>query len=393
MKKQFILFLIIVISFKGFSQIKYEKGYYIDNNNKKVDVLIKNIDWLNNPKEFQYIIDDNSESQNISINSVKEFGIYGVCQYVRANVYIDKSRDYIGSLSTSKKPEFKEELVFLRVRILGKVNLYVYAGDGPERFFYNTKNAGIKQLIYKRYKINNNQIKKNNAYKQELFTNLKCQSISINDMEKINYNEKELSNLFVKYNECENALVADFNNNNGLQSFHLNIRPGINISSNEVIFQGRVFDKSFSLGYRIGIEAEFNLNFNKNKWAIFIEPNYQQLKYSKTAYGQNMSVDYKSIELPLGIRHYIFLNKESSKLYLNLLYAFNLPLKSKITFENNADLEIIETSYLNAGIGYKYKNKYIAEIRLGFNRDPLESDVSWTSNLNTVSIILGYSIF
>jgi hypothetical protein len=397
MKKQFILLLITIISINGYSQIKYEKGYYIDNNDKKVDVLIKNIDWLNNPKEIQYKIDDSAESEKIAINSAKEFGIYGVSKYIRAKVSMDKSSNNTDNLSSSKDPEFKEETVFLKVLILGKANLYAYQENGPGRFFYSTENSNIQQLIFKRYKTDGNKIAKNKAYKQQLFTNLKCQNITLADIENINYNENELSNLFVKYNECESALSTDFNKQNTQQSFHLNIRPGINVSSYDLKYGNQYtnqnFDKSFKLGYRIGVEAEVNLAFNKNKWALFIEPTYQQLKYTKTVYNQNMTIDYKSIELPLGIRYYFFLNKESSKLFLNLSYTPQLTLNSGITLENNDDVKIEGSSYFAVGAGYKFKNKYMAEIRYGFDREILESNLTWYSSLNTLSIILGYRIF
>jgi hypothetical protein len=39
------------------------------------------------------------------------------------------------------------------------------------------------------------------------------------------------------------------------------------------------FDNKIS--FRIGLEAEFILPFNKNKWAVFAEPTYQYYKTEK----------------------------------------------------------------------------------------------------------------
>ena len=45
MKKLLVVFLIAFNIFNSYSQIKFEKGYFINNYNDKTDCLIKNIDW------------------------------------------------------------------------------------------------------------------------------------------------------------------------------------------------------------------------------------------------------------------------------------------------------------------------------------------------------------
>jgi hypothetical protein len=74
MKKQLLFLLTAILSFNCYSQISYEKGYYIDNMNQKTNCLIKNIDWITNPTEFEYKLSENSESKKATIKSIKEFG-------------------------------------------------------------------------------------------------------------------------------------------------------------------------------------------------------------------------------------------------------------------------------------------------------------------------------
>jgi cellulose synthase/poly-beta-1,6-N-acetylglucosamine synthase-like glycosyltransferase len=78
MAKQVILFFFLIFALNGFTQNSFLKGYYINNSNERVDCLIKNNDWLNNPTQFEYKLSENSEKKIQTINSVKEFEITGV---------------------------------------------------------------------------------------------------------------------------------------------------------------------------------------------------------------------------------------------------------------------------------------------------------------------------
>jgi len=52
-------FLSIMLCFGmtiSYSQISFEKGYFINNTNQRISCYIKNSDWKNNPTEFVYKI-------------------------------------------------------------------------------------------------------------------------------------------------------------------------------------------------------------------------------------------------------------------------------------------------------------------------------------------------
>jgi len=53
MKKLFTFLLMLTACFT-YSQINYEAGYFIDNNGKKTECLIKNVAWKNSPLNFEY---------------------------------------------------------------------------------------------------------------------------------------------------------------------------------------------------------------------------------------------------------------------------------------------------------------------------------------------------
>ena len=173
MEKQLLFLLTITLSFNCYSQISFEKGYYIDNTNQKTNCLIKNIDWKNNPTEFEYQLSEKSESKKTTIESIKEFGIDNISKYVWSIVNIDRSSETINKLSNDRNPIFKEEELFLKVLIEGKANLYLFEDGNLRRYFLNKEKSAIEQLVLKSNKTSNNKIGKNNRFKNQLWNNLK----------------------------------------------------------------------------------------------------------------------------------------------------------------------------------------------------------------------------
>ncbi len=111
--------------------------------------MIKNNDWKNNPETFEYKLFENNEPVNADVNSVKEFGIYSISKYIRSKVKIDKSKENLDDLSYDKEPLYVEEVLFLKVLVEGKSNLYYYVNGNLQRYFYNKDNSTIEQLVYK----------------------------------------------------------------------------------------------------------------------------------------------------------------------------------------------------------------------------------------------------
>jgi hypothetical protein len=407
MKKRILFLLITILTLNCYSQISFEKGYYIDNTNQKIDCLIKNIDWKNNPTEFEYKLSENSEPKKTTIKTIKEFGIDNISKYVRSNVNIDRSSENINNLSNDRNPIFKEEELFLKVLVEGKANLYQYVNDNLKRYFYNKENSNIEQLIFKSYKATENNVGKNNKFKQQLFVDLKCPNFKTSKIKKIQYKKNSLVRFFTEYSKCYNNELINFEPKQKRDLFNLTIRPRINSSSLTIqnsVSNSRDTDFENKIGFGFGLEAEFILPFNKNKWAIAIEPTYQSFKSEKTTNVTNVSggvliasVDYSSIEVPLSLRHYFFLNN-SSKIFINASYIFDLSSKSSIEFNRNDgsnlnSLEIETRNNLAMGIGYKQNDKYSLEVRYQTNREILGNYSFWSSEYKTLSIIFGYSLF
>lgn len=379
-----------------FSQISFEKGYYIDNSNQKTYCLIKNIDWKNNPTEFEYKLSENSEFKKKTIQSIKEFGIDNITKYIRDTVDIDRSSESFNQMSYDRNPVFEEETLFLKVLVEGKANLYLFEDGNLRRYFFNKESSAIKQLVFKSYKSSEYEIRKNNRFKNQLWNNLKCPSFKINKVEDLNYQKNDLVDFFVEYNECSGEKYINYEEKRKKDLFNLSIRPGFNSSSLSIqnsASSSRDTDFDNELGFRFGIEAEFIMPFNKNKWSLIIEPTYQYFKSEAETSTQNINVNYKSIELPVGIRHYLYFN-ENSKLFVNGSFIFDISNNTSIiNFESGADLEIKTSNNLAFGLGYKHNDRYSLELRYQTSREILGDFVFWSSNYKTFSVIFGYSIF
>lgn len=399
--------MITILTLNCYSQISFEKGYYIDNANQKTNCLIKNLDWKNNPTEFEYKLSENGESKKLTIRTIKEFGIDNVSKYVRNTVYIDRSSENINNLSYDRNPIFKEEELFLKILVEGKATLYQYVDGNLKRYFYNKENSNIEQLIFKSYKTTENNVGENNGFRQQLFVGLKCPNFKTSRIEKVEYKKNDLVRLFTEYSKCHNNELINFEPEQKRDLFNLTIRPRINSSSLTIqnsVSDSRNTDFENEISFGFGLEAEFILPFNKNKWAIAIEPTFQSFKSEETTNGDNVSggmfianVDYSSIEIPISLRHYFFINN-NSKIFINASYVIDLNLKSSIEFTTNDgsnlnSLDINTQQNLGFGIGYKHNDKYSLEIRYQTGREVLSDFALWSSEYNTLSVIFGYSLF
>ena len=399
-----LLFLATILTINCYSQISFEKGYYINNADQKIECLIKNKDWAYNPIDFKYKISENDEEKTNNIKSVKEFGTYTGTKYIRKTINIDKSSEVTDDLSSDRNPIFKEEQLFLKVLVEGKANLYE-SGD-PKKYFYNLDGSEIEQLIFKSYKNSDNQVLTNNLYKQQL-VKLECSTIKMKDLEKLEYRKSNLTDFFRKYNKCSNPEIVENHKKENRDLFNLNLRPRLNSSSlilqNDIPPAGET-DFGTKLSFGFGIEAEFILPFNKNKWAIILEPTYQSFKGEKTdeytypgvgTWKKELEIKYTSIEIPIGLRHYFFL-KNNSKIFINASFVYDVSFNSTLKYKtasvsSSADFE--NGSNFAFGLGYKIHDKYSLEMRYNTRRNNSVQYYDWNSDYKTISIIFGYTIF
>lgn len=337
--------VLMFLSIACFSQIVFEKGYFIDESNQRIECLVRNVDWRNNPTEFEYKMSEDSDLLRASIGTVTEFGVDNVSKWVRATVDIDQSGDGLNDLSKERNPVFEEKRVFLKVLIEGKASLFLFREGNLTRFFYRKDDSEIRQLVYKRYFIEK-KIAHNNLFHQQLASELMCQSMKPNDAGKLMYVKRDLEKYFIRYNECSGSNNTSYEPKGKRDVFDLAIRAGFNHSSlsiNNASSDSRDFDFDNEPGFRIGLGFEYILPFNKSKWSIFLDPTYQYYKTEKIQKTPHVSngelsgqVDYKSVELAMGVRHYFFLN-DRSKIFADVSFVVDFSGSSNVEFSRTND--------------------------------------------------------
>jgi hypothetical protein len=378
------------------AQIKFETGYFINNTNIKTNCLIRNLDWYKNPTEIEFKLNESEVANTIKIIDLKEFSIENSSKYKRFTTQIDRSTSDINQLSFDRNPTFKEETLLLKVLAEGETNLYEYQDVNLIRFFISKgSHETVEQLVYKEYKIDGeNQIGENNFYKQQLFNALKSDKIALNNIEKISYSKSDILQLIIKSNSNKAIKSTVLETKQSPTLFNLKIISGINAIS--LAFgnnNNNIVEHSFNTKaiFTIGFEAESVFSFNKNKWSVFTNPNYQSYSVTETKNeSQTITADYSYIELPFGVRHYLFLNKKS-QLFINAGLTLAISFDSTLQYSGQI-LDISNSSNLFTGVGYK-NGRFDVELRYNFSRGILSRYQSWESSYSSLGILLGYKIF
>ncbi|MFS4494150.1 outer membrane beta-barrel protein [Maribacter sp. 2308TA10-17] len=399
--KNSLLFLVFLFTSWAYGQLTYDPGYFISNDGRRTECLIKNIEWKNSPTGFKYKITENSEIISTKISDYPEFGLNDGAVFKRFKVDIDRSPSFkvqsIGDMSQQRSPIFKNEELYLKLLFDGEVDLYFYEDNNLTRYFYSKGNDVPKQLIYKGFKTDNG-VSENNEFRQQLLNELKCDEISTKDVSELGYKRKELINFFKKYSACVGSDFSVLDKVKKKDFFNLHIRPGIDFSNltfvDNSLFNPVEANFPYMTSFRLGLQGEFLLNFNKNKWSVLLESAYQSYKNEETLTGEFSGVErlysikYSSIDFAVGIRHYMYLN-ENSRFFINANMVVGFNLNSEAVIRDRTDLELSNSSNLAFGIGYGYKN-FTLEARLRRPRGIFKNE---ESNFSGYSIILGYSLF
>lgn len=387
MKKLIMALLLLSCSF-SFAQINFEPGYLIENNGTKKEVLIKNIAWKNNPTEFEFKETTADKSEKIEMASVKEFSVNSY-KFVRFTTNIDFSKTNANELSESANPEWKSVTVFLKLLVEGELNLYQYENGNLIRYFISSgAHQDAAQLIYRQYNENANQIKTDYSFRNQLYTAMKSAAFNADDFRKINYKKEDLTAIFVKYNQLKTEIFTDHTKQQNKSSLHLKALVGVNSTSIdfENISNRATFEFDTKATLKFGLELEAILPFNNNKWSLFLQPNFQTFKSEGKRLNVKTEIDYKFIEIPIGVRHYFFLS-DKSKLSLDAGYSLSFAMDSHMKY-GTSETPLKKSSNYFAGIGFDYKS-YGIEARYGFDRG-LTKNAAFFGNHTTIGIALKY---
>jgi hypothetical protein len=176
--------------------------------------------------------------------------------------------------------------------------------------------------------------------------------------------------------------------------FHLSVRPGVSFSSLDIEYtipetNHTKFETKTT--FRFGVEAEFVLPFNQDKWAIIIEPTYEYFKADETGSSSEAYADYKAINIPFGIRYYMFLNSKS-KLFLNAGYGYAIQFNSTMVSKNGFKANGGSGGNFVGGAGFS-TGRLAFEARYNMPRNIMDQYNAWRADLQSISLVVGFRLF
>lgn len=178
-------------------------------------------------------------------------------------------------------------------------------------------------------------------------------------------------------------------------------------------FMAAGYEAGFGLRPRFGVEIEYIMPFNRNKWGVYAESNYRTHEMHESFqtnfvnnYSTVLNVEMDFLSTGIGFRHYFFLN-ESSKLFVNAVVLSDLPLKSDILFETDEryslDPHLDDTytrPYVSVGGGFTYADRVSIKFRYDFQKTTVGSktvmrsyNLNWMAQTTAASVVLGYKLF
>lgn len=386
MKYIFPLLAACVISF-SYAQVRFEPGYYLNNANAKVDGLIRDLAWKDNPDFIDFKASENAEPLKITISELAGFEV-GNSAYRRFTVEVDLSSSALPDLTNNPNPRFSKKTMLLRQLVSSEISLYEYVSANETRFFIAKGNAVPEQLVFREYLDANNRVAQNNSFRQQLYAALQFRGVPKSDFEKLRYSRGQLVNLFEKAGlKSTAAPVAD------RSRFRLGVSAGVNAAKFRAV-SSNDFDmddiRMSSTVFAIGIEAEFFFPFNKNKWSVFLNPTYQSFEAENSG-AETSSLDYSFIDTPLGVRYYMFLNNRLS-VFIDAGPGITLGANGSFDYQylsTQRSLDLNHSLYAFGGIGVSWGD-FAAELRYRGNHNPLSSYQTWNSSFSSVGIQATY---
>jgi len=318
---------------------------------------------------------------------------YGGSEYV--GIVINQDQTVTSMYVFTELRSEIEKKVFLEVLVEGSASLFRYQQGDLTRFYFSTDTTEIVPLIFKQYKSDQDELKENAQFKQQLFVNLGVGCFKSEDFQRLKYYSKDLIKLFVEFNRCIESEFVDFSEDQPRMIFNLQMKAGFNRSSLLLKnFRASSVNTEFDIknGFKLGLESEFVLPVRRNKWALTVEPTFQYFRDSQPLDYETVSVNYQYLDLALGIRHYFYFDN-NSKFFLNGFVLFSFDLNSSIDYSSGTELDIKTYPNFAAGFGYQFNDKFSVECRYQTRRQILADYVNWDAQFNALSLVFGFVIF
>jgi hypothetical protein len=366
--KRLIAYLIIslfpILCLKA--QIEFQRGYYVDNHNDTIQCEIKNKGWSFIPESFTIRNIDNSETYKILTEEIKLLKISNKVKFVKILVQEDISDNNPEKIALDKNIEYTETERFLRVLVESKYSLYVAEEGRFKKFFYTDQNGIVRQLVNKRYYIKGKNVTNSQEYIKQLLRINECQNSELNNFVFNNkLSELNLIYYFEQINSCADDEIIIFEEKTAESKSKINYSLKLGFSNTKSKYTSTYSNSSESIlfpsssTFMYGVEIEFPIKINKNKWSLIFEPTFKRLESSTTVIDQRIERTYEfqvnTLDIPIGIRYKFYLSDDFN-IFLTLKPQYTVILgNSYIDFDFGQSFEPETKFNTSIGAGLKWK--------------------------------------
>ena len=380
------------------AQNEFQPGYVVKNG-QRIDCLIKNEGWFRAPEVISYKFENQDK---INMAPANEFDGF----YIEDTKYKYVSRHF---QPLYNKPGTD---MYLLVLVEGKASLYQFNSASGEKYYYEAEDGKLKELDYKS-KIEGSKLREEFGFRGQIFQDLECEDITKSMLQSLEYQKKKLVNVFNTYNECSNAEYTDYTKFKNKGDVNLYLMAGTSLLTTSTSAKGNETEVSAPSNIPLmgALEIEYTLPISNNKFSVFTGVSYSQNKVEGTLKSKVMmpstglyltnnydyDVAYDLLSIPVGVRLSMFVNPNHS-FYINPGFTYNFIMsEEEFNFSHFDNNETKNSSYLDhgigffAGIGYRFKSKFGAEIRYTPANVVYIRDLKPSSN--AVVVMLSYKVF
>lgn len=250
MIKSQVFLLLVLFSFSQpvYSNTKPFPGYYIDSKGDTVRCDIEYNDRNQNPKTIQVLV--NGSIKEFGPEDIRGFGVDGYVDYLSAKVSYHEGPDSGPDLLYKFSDNVITKTCFLQVVESGFYSLYTMIRPERVYLFYSTQQKPVTELLY-RVKMDNDSVKEDNSYRQELVNLFMNEGLTEKYFERINqvaYNASQIGSLFIILNETRTGVKSKKKSRGDFQIelFVGAIRNSFPTTFDGVYVKSNQFDPSYS---------------------------------------------------------------------------------------------------------------------------------------------------
>jgi hypothetical protein len=380
------------------------KGYYITDSGKKVEGFFEVGDY-NDSASLKFKVSRNAGTAAIP-SDVVEYGVEEEqLKFEKHTVKIDVSKNS----DVHSDPQWDSQTLFLNVVVKGNAALYSYTKDYITKYFFSVgEQDNIRELIYKKHTDANGKAIENNAFRQQLYREVACKWQDASEFMELPYHEKQLEEVFVKYNKCVGSESETFGPVKE-SGFSYSIVAGIYNTNMEVTRAKPAVDDQTTVTYGFGAEAAYT--FPSETFSFFAGVEFELMNVEVTDSAKlmasttvsNYKMDSNAFNFYFGPRYNLVLNGRN-KLFFDVAPGVSIPFgditQTTIIIPDTGDpypgiensSELRAGFYVNLGMGYTFDEKYSIALRYQTRRGFLD-DVNgmYDIGVSRVGLLLKYT--